>query len=675
MKQIVSIIALVFSLFTCASLGVFAQQSDASLLGFKGQVKSVHVKDNNALLYQFDEQGMFNTFSMQVGLRYFDAQLVYRADKYYSGLVDCEEMFYDSEFDLSETNYKVYFTSGRISRTALQFVIEGEYYFDTYSIVFNAEQVYKYNERGEVSAMSIDFKLDDELKQLSKQKIESQHFTFKNYVYDEYGNWTSRDCYSNNTLQGTEARTIVYYPRFLSQQLYEKALETDDMDEMKRLAMDSENASDEVRRNAAKCWNEHLAREINGKYKYQWEQLFDIMSTPVINADNRAKIEAIVRQHVWDTRVLPERDFQKVKDMTGTTYKGWRVFDTNYANRIKQRSDQLRTDSISRLYQAACYEYNQKRYQQAIRTLHQLLNIDSNNQSAQDLLTGANYYILQDRIQQQTVSEYLFDDFLAKYPGSKYQAEVEDQYATYLLQKWSTNHSPEIIDQLKTMSVNDAKLSKKVSHAIKRQNFLRNRGKLLHWGFGGDFQAGVGMLGGSGEIGLRVGYVPSLLNFYVGARFGVLTSTKVVFRKDKDAWFAQDGYLRFLRAAVPLQVRLNFAKNYERAWYLGLGADINFNINPQIRTVSPDGKSIDVKPMPGENTKDWVRLTTCSPRLSIGVCGKMADFEVFGLYDLQQTFDTEYMQSVGINNHMNDRLYNEQTKDRWRVGAALRFCF
>jgi hypothetical protein len=290
-------------------------------------------------------------------------------------------------------------------------------------------------------------------------------------------------------------------------------------------------------------------------------------------------------------------------------------------------------------------------------------------------LTGANYYILQDRIQQQTVSEYLFDDFLAKYPGSKYQAEVEDQYATYLLQKWSTNHSPEIIDQLKTMSVNDAKLSKKVSHAIKRQNFLRNRGKLLHWGFGGDFQAGVGMIGGSGEIGLRVGYVPSLLNFYVGARFGVLTSTKVAFRKDKDAWFAQEGYLRFLRAAVPLQVRLNFAKNYERAWYLGLGADINFNINPQIRTVSPDGKSIDVKPMPGENTKDWVRLTTCSPRLSIGVCGKMADFEVFGLYDLQQTFDTEYMQSVGINNHMNDRLYNEQTKDRWRVGAALRFCF
>lgn len=675
MKQIVSIIALIFSLFTCASLGVFAQQSDASLLGFKGQVESVYIKDSNALLYQFDEQGMLGTFSMQVGLRYFDAQLVHRADKYYSGLVDCEEMFSDSEFDLSETNYKVYFTSGRVSRASFQFVLEGEYYFDTYSIVFNAEQVYKYNERGEVSAISIDFKLDDELKQLSKQKINSQHIAYKNYAYDEYGNWISRDCYVDNVLKGAEERIIAYYPRFLSQKAYEKALAAGDADEMKRLAMDRRNTSDEVRQKAAAYWNEYLSQEINGKYKYQWGQLFEIMSLPIVDEDNRATIETIIRQHVWDTQVLPERDFQKVRELSDLTYNGWRLFDAEYVDRIQQRSVQLRTDSISRLYQAACNDYNQKRYQQAIRTLHQLLNIDSNNQSAQDLLIGANYYILQDRIQQQTVSEYLFDDFLAKYPGSKYQAEVEDQYATYLLQKWSTNHSPEIIDQLKTMSVNDAKLSKKVSHAIKRQNFLRNRGKLLHWGFGGDFQAGVGMLGGSGEIGLRVGYVPSLLNFYVGARFGVLTSTKVAFRKDKDAWFAQEGYLRFLRAAVPLQVRLNFAKNYERAWYLGLGADINFNINPQIRTVSPDGKSIDVKPMPGENTKDWVRLTTCSPRLSIGVCGKMADFEVFGLYDLQQTFDTEYMQSVGINNHMNDRLYNEQTKDRWRVGVALRFCF
>jgi hypothetical protein len=201
MKQIVSIIALIFSLFTCASLGVFAQQSDASLLGFKGQVESVYIKDSNALLHQFDEQGMLGTFSMQVGLRYFDAQLVHRADKYYSGLVDCEEMFSDSEFDLSETNYKVYFTSGRMSRASFQFVLEGEYYFDTYSIVFNAEQVYKYNERGEVSAISIDFKLDDELKQLSKQKINSQHIAYKNYAYDEYGNWISRDCYVDNVLR------------------------------------------------------------------------------------------------------------------------------------------------------------------------------------------------------------------------------------------------------------------------------------------------------------------------------------------------------------------------------------------------------------------------------------------------------------------------------------------
>ena len=665
MKQIVSIIALVFSLFTCASLGVFAQQSDASLLGFKGQVKSVHVKDNNALLYQFDEQGMLNTFSMQVGLRYFDAQLVYRADKYYSGLVDCEEMFYDSEFDLSETNYKVYFTSGRISRTALQFVIEGEYYFDTYSIVFNAEQVYKYNERGEVSAMSIDFKLDDELKQLSKQKIESQHFTFKNYVYDEYGNWTSRDCYSNNTLQGTEARTIVYYPRFLSQQLYEKALETDDMDEMKRLAMDSENASDEVRRNAAKCWNEHLAREINGKYKYQWEQLFDIMSTPVINADNRAKIEAIVRQHVWDTRVLPERDFQKVKDMTGITYKGWRVFDTNYANRIKQRSDQLRTDSVARLYQAACYEYNQKQYNKAIGTLNQVLDIDEYNQNAKDLLVGANYYILQDRILNKTASADMFKSFLRKYDDSRYRADVQDQYVEYMLEQLPNNRTMSAIGDVRSMPVNNDKLRKKVKRVTHRQEFILNRGRFAHFGCGFDVECGPGALAPSGELCVRLGYVPSWVNFYIAGRFGVITNPKA------DTF--DEGYFRVLRATVPVQLRVNFAKNYEVAGYLGFGADVNFNFNAQV--VGAEIQKYVDKNLPSDSRKHWVNRTTYSPRVCLGMSHKHFDFEVYGLYDLQPTFNQEYLDQIQLRDQMDPEFYDAQLQNKWRIGFSARVFF
>ena len=665
MKQIVSIIALVFSLFTCASLGVFAQQSDACLLGFKGQVKSVHVKDNNALLYQFDEQGMLGTFSMQVGLRYFDAQLVYRADKYYSGLVDCEEMFYDSEFDLSETNYKVYFTSGRISRTALQFVIEGEYYFDTYSIVFNAEQVYKYNERGEVSAMSIDFKLDDELKQLSKQKIESQHFTFKNYVYDEYGNWTSRDCYSNNTLQGTEARTIVYYPRFLSQQLYEKALETDDMDEMKRLAMDSENASDEVRRNAAKCWNEHLAREINGKYKYQWEQLFDIMSTPVINADNRAKIEAIVRQHVWDTRVLPERDFQKVKDMTGITYKGWRVFDTNYANRIKQRSDQLRTDSVARLYQAACYEYNQKQYNKAIGTLNQVLDIDEYNQNAKDLLVGANYYILQDRIQNKTASADMFKSFLRKYDDSRYRADVQDQYVEYMLEQLPNNRTMSAIGDVRSMPVNNDKLRKKVKRVTHRQEFILNRGRFLHFGCGFDVECGPGALAPSGELCVRLGYVPSWVNFYIAGRFGMITNPKV------DTF--DEGYFRVLRATVPVQLRVNFAKDYEVAGYLGFGADVNFNVKSKV--IGADAQKYVDEFLPSDSHKHWINRTTYSPRIGLGMCHKHFDFEVYGLYDLQPTFNQEYLDQIQLRDQMDPEFYDAQLQNKWRIGFSARVFF
>lgn len=665
MKQIVSIIALVFSLFTCASLGVFAQQSDASLLGFKGQVKSVYIKDNNALLYQFDEQGMLGTFSMQVGLRYFDAQLVYRADKYYSGLVDCEEMFYDSEFDLSETNYKVYFTSGRVSRASFQFVLEGEYYFDTYSIVFNAEQVYKYNERGEVSAMSIDFKLDDELKQLSKQKINSQHIAYKNYAYDEYGNWISRDCYVDNVLKGTEERIIAYYPRFLSQKAYEKALAAGDADEMKRLAMDRTNTSGEVRQKAAAYWNEYLSQEINGKYKYQWGQLFEIMSLPIVDEDNRATIETIIRQHVWDTQVLPERDFQKVRELSDLTYNGWRLFDAEYVDRIQQRSDQLRTDSVARLYQAACYEYNQKQYNKAIGTLNQVLDIDEYNQNAKDLLVGANYYILQDRIQNKTASADMFKSFLRKYDDSRYRADVQDQYVEYMLEQLPNNRTMSAIGDVRSMPVNDDKLRKKVKHVTHRQEFILNRGRFLHFGCGFDVECGPGALAPSGELCVRLGYVPSWVNFYIAGRFGVITNPKA------DTF--DEGYFRVLRATVPVQLRVNFAKDYEVAGYLGLGADVNFNVKAKV--IGADAQKYVDEFLPSDSHKHWINRTTYSPRIGLGMCHKHFDFEVYGLYDLQPTFNQEYLDQIQLRDQMDPEFYDAQLKNKWRIGLAMRVFF
>ncbi len=648
-----------------------AQQSERELLGFKGGVSQV-LMDDGRVLYEFDNDGQIKTFSLNYGFRYFKADITTRSDNAFAGEAGYDNVFDEIDAEWEGTYYKMYFANGRISRISTQMKFDMEYYFDTYTLNFSSEQTFIYNNKGEVTKVVSNQKMKcDELDELNTN-VEKVEYCYQNYTYDKYGNWVSRDCYLDKTFQFAETRTIVYSPQFLSHDLYQKALAENDVDEMERLANDTENVDFEVRKKAAEYWNTHLAAEINGAYKYQWEKLFQLMTSPIINTENRTKIEKIIRQYVWEKRVVPETDYRKMMDLAELTYNGWHVFDAEYSRRIKERSQQMRTDSIARLYTKASGEYNAAQYERAIQTLRQLLLVDQYHENAYDLMVGAKYQLLQKSIKNNTVKESEFEDFLDKYSDSRYRSQVEDQFVTYRLQHLPDKCSYSDISELQAMPVNDKKLQKKVDRVVKRQTFIMNRGRCIGFGFGGSYEVGDGLMGGYGEIGFRIGYVPNLVNLYVGGRFGQVTSLEGAFLSDKYEGTDQV-YFKLLRATVPVQLRLNFAKNYKRAWYLGLGAEVNFNIKARAIGCS-NNKHLQLN-YPDANPKEWVNKVTYTPRASLGVSRKHFNFEVYGAYDLQGNFKKDYLDAYDFSPYTKGYLYNAQLKNKWRGGVALRIFF
>lgn len=651
-------------------LPVFSQKTDAELLGFKGKVSQV-LSDND-VVYAFNNEGRATTFYYRYGLRYINAYIANRGTNTFEGKADWDGFLEDSDFDgtILDNWYTLTFANGRPNKLKVKCKIELEEGFSNEIFFMHSEQIYQYNEDGEEIAISFDSKLVSESNSNLNAKWDKTKFEFKNYTYDEHGNWVSRDIYLDGYYHANEKRTIVYRADYLSEIKYQKALAEEDYETMKSLAEGDETVSPLVRQMATEVWNGHIAAEIDGKYKYQWDKLHEIMVASSINEANRVKIEKILRQHVWDTQVVGERDYKKLADLESATFNGWAVFDQEYRQKIRQRSQQLRNDSVAGLYQKACDTYNKSDYGQTITVLNHLLNIAPENKPAAELLQGANFQMLQNNIQSGSVNELMFTDFLNEFPQSRYQTQVEDMRVEYLLAQLPYNRTYENIEYVKGLPVNNKSLIRKVKRITSRQEFILNRGRCVQFGFGGNVEAGEGPLAGYGEIGLRIGYIANVVNLYVGARFGQMSHFKPAFDKRDSYGEYYDGYVKLLRATVPMQLRINFAKNYERAWYLGVGADVNFNINPKI--VDKTLQSTIEGNLPGFNKEKMVNRISYSPRASLGVGKKHFNFEIYGLYDLTETFDNDYIEQNGINNYMHPKMFFEQRKNQWRLGAALR---
>ena len=89
-------------------------------------------------------------------------------------------------------------------------------------------------------------------------------------------------------------------------------------------------------------------------------------------------------------------------------------------------------------------------------------------------------------------------------------------------------------------------------------------------------------------------------------------------------------------------MRRNLIRNYKRSWYLGLGANVNFNIKPTVVGTSAEGYVQNI--LPENMTKQWLNPVTYSPRVSFGVTPSLYDDELAcRFYENRYSFDDVYL--------------------------------
>ncbi len=708
-----------FVLLLVLPLSVFAQSADMKRLGLKGVVQKVNLKSSSAFpsetIYEFDENGKFTTFCYPLeDVRHYKKMKVTSSTK---TTIKGKLQDYSGDYTIPIT---ITFSNGKIKKSV------------TKNGSTTITRTYQYNSEGEVrridkttvyeTTVTVGYEggysgLDEYQRSLNdlansdptslrrnynramraagnvrvgvrekKKKIKETKTYFEefdDYQYDELGNWVSckyyqqvSENYSNRSYEGQLYRTIYYDEAYFSKLCWEKVKATGDYWVIEAFAQ-NDRYTDEYRQIAKDYWNAGIVNEVKNAYGNALDSLCRISQSPIITQDNKEVLENDARVMAWDNYVMPERDYAKVAAMTNATLQGWGIFNNEYQNRIVERSQQLRNDSVAYLNNKARAEYDNAQYAEAINTTAVTLGILPEDATAIELSQDSYYqYILQGLAAATPDVASTMDTYLELYPQGKYQTQVEDERVKYHLAALPENLST--YSYIRTLPVNDAALAKRVKKETKRAEFKLNKGKLVAFGIGVNGEAGKDMLGGFGEIGLRVGYLANWVNLYVGGRFGWMSSMAALMGKDKAKETVNGGHFELLRASVPVQVRLNFAKSYTHAWYLGVGADLNFNLNSKVKMSGFTSETMDTPLTSGKYTFADDKLVngfTCSPRVSLGVTGKRWNFEVYGLYDLKETFDMDYLQEMHIDNMVHPEIFQNQTDNKMRFGAALRVFF
>lgn len=695
-----------FVLLLVLPLSVFAQNTDLKRLGFKGEVQKVE-NDGSYIstVYEFDESGNASDFRIFLGeTQPVSASITSRTKNSIKGKWFVANQ--SGSYTLTVSNGKMtklvakddkgtstitygYNSKGEMVRSELTYVYyttetyyEGGYSgLDEYERSLNAlansgsivSAARNYN-RALNAAANVGYGVRERKKKIKHTDKHTE--TFSDYVYDEFGNWVSRKIARDGSNAGTQHRIITYEPNFFSRHCWEKAKATGDYWVIEAFAQ-NDRYTDEYRQIAKDYWNAGIVNEVKNAYGNALDSLCRISQSPIITQDNKEVLENDARVMAWDNYVMPERDYAKVAAMTNVTLQGWGIFNNEYQNRIVERSQQLRNDSVAYLNNKARAEYGNAQYAEAINTTVVTLGILPEDATAIELSQDSYYqYILQGLAAATPDVVSTMETYLELYPQGKYQTQVEDERVKYHLAALPGNLST--YSYIRTLPVNDAALAKRVKKETKRAEFKLNRGKLVALGIGVNGEAGKDMFGGFGEIGLRVGYLANWVNLYVGGRFGWMSSMAALIGKDKVKETVNGGHFELLRASVPVQVRLNFAKSYTHAWYLGVGADLNFNLNSKVKMSGFTSETMDTPLTSGKYTFADDKLVngfTYSPRVSLGVTGKHWNFEVYGLYDLKETFDMDYLQEMHIDNMVHPEIFQNQTDNKMRFGAALRVFF
>ena len=538
-------------------------------------------------------------------------------------------------------------------------------------------------------------KLDKLMKEHGQKKVKTSKETYtrtvvyKDMEYDEVGNVIAftEEVNGVDAEQKEFASTVrkqikyIYDKEYLGEFYWNKLKDSDNLDALEQL-YNNTLCSEQYRNKAAERWNAQIMSVLERNYGSDVNVMLKYMGKGITSKSNYNQMSNVVGAIYYEKAVLI-RDFNELKEAVDWQIEdGTKVFNAVYRDRILKRSNQLRADSVANLNNRAQTEIENRKYTKALSTIDAILAIEPDNIAAQELKQDCYYIKLMDNIQIGNPNPKEMEAYLETFPEGKYKEKVEDEYANYHLSLLKLNKGKEALESLggldliahiKNLPVNDEHLEKKLKRLSNKKEKMLRGDEVFDFNLGLNYEYGPGVMGAYGEIGFRFGYHKNWVNLYVGGRFGLATSHKDIATQLSDIPDAEKGgYFRQTRATVPVQLRLNLARGYKAAMFLGLGADVNFNITTKVAGKSYREVVENVFP---EDSKNWMNAITYSPRVSLGLSSKVIEFELYGLYDLKDNFNKGYLDQINIAPYLKQDLYDAQLKNKWRVGAALRFAF
>ncbi len=511
---------------------------------------------------------------------------------------------------------------------------------------------------------------------VKKQKhVKTTKISYSNYVFDDFGNWVSRDYVKEEdgkTTKGVQKQEIKYESLFWSEFYWKKLEPEGNLRKIEAFVL-NKNCHKSYQDIATRYWNEHILAEVKRVDNNNRDSLCHVAKSPIISHTNKEKVLNIVREDLYTNMVQPIRDYARVDDMKNMTYSDFDIFDDVYKKKIEQLSLQLRQDSITFLTNKANKEFEGKNYMAAERTCKGLLIIDPANSLAKEISQEANYQIVLAKEANNTVNENDYINFINLYSYSSHINELLDKRALYASNLFNRQTSGEELERVHNLQTVDKKVTKTVNKRYRKWMFKKNHGRFFRIGLGGEYGVGGANAIASGELGVRLGYTANLINGTIGIKYNYLTRTSSSFKKPKEAGnaFFERQYL-----SVPLMLRFNLKHGYHGSTYVGLGAELNVaNLKTLLRDVNEDIKE-------NEFAKKDMSL---SPRIAFGGYLVGLEVELFATYDNENHFNKDYIETYQLNgqpvkNVCNEKSYQKQVEpkdflDKIHGGLAIRLWF
>lgn len=474
-------------------------------------------------------------------------------------------------------------------------------------------------------------------KNITKTQSHSQviyEMNYSDYEFDEHGNWTKRlATYPNGSY--VERQTIEYEPEFFSQFNWAKVEKTGDLKQVEAFFMDNKNTQT-YRDKAQKYWNEHILAELAEKYGNESQYLVHAASAPICSPENRDTALVIAREQIYQQVALNERDYVKLQDLANLKDRDMQVFDVEYQNKILSRAQQMRSDSIAYLQNEIDGLLKNKRYEEAQMVVLGALKVDSTDATFLKQRADAEFQLLSAAREKNIISSSkTYKQFLEDNPNSIYDEKVNGWYHHKYVQE--------------------------------------NRGRFWHITAEGAIAFGKGMYEANGGLGLLLGWHCSILNFYTGVQYGGFA---VLSNDDSsDSGDKVDGHFTGQHLTIPLELRINFARNFKSNFYVGLGANLNVACKGYLGYTDNDYK----KTFHYDDLAFYKNSCFITPRVGIGYSGSLLEFELYGLYEPQQVVNedlvNQYIQQASPSYSFDQKTLDKQFGHNFRAGFAVRFVF